>query len=85
MENKETVNQENKAVIGDQEILESEMTEDQKYFANQITDLRNKQAKLKFDMDQIHAALQVFQNQFITSTQEVSKELLSEETSEGEK
>ncbi len=68
MENKETVNQENKAVVGDKEILESEMTEQQKYLANQITDLRNKEAKLTFDMDQIKAALTVFQNSFIAST-----------------
>ena len=34
--------EEKKAVIGDNEILEKEMTEEQKYLANQITDLRNK-------------------------------------------
>ncbi len=39
--------EENKAVIGDNEILETEMTEEQKYLANQITDLRNKKAKKK--------------------------------------
>jgi uncharacterized protein YcgI (DUF1989 family) len=62
--------EESKAVIGDQEILETEMTEQQKYLANQITDLRNKKAKLSFDMDQIEAALNVFQNTFIASTKE---------------
>ena len=62
--------EENKAVIGDKEILETEMTEQQKYLANQITDLRNKKAKLSFDMDQIEAALTVFQNTFIASTKE---------------
>tara|TARA_R110001592_G_C12852539_1_gene721979 strand:+ start:75 stop:323 length:249 start_codon:yes stop_codon:yes gene_type:complete len=76
MSNKE---EENKAVIGDTEILESEMTEQQKYLANQITDLRNKEAKLKFDLDQIVAALNVFQNTFIASTQEVADEVLTEE------
>ncbi len=70
MENKETVKQENKAVIGDKEILESEMTPEQQYLANQITDLRNKKAKLSFDLDQIEAALNVFQNTFIASTKE---------------
>ena len=62
--------EENKAVIGDKEILESEMTPEQQYLANQITDLRNKKAKLSFDMDQIEAALNVFQNTFIASTKE---------------
>ena len=71
--------EENKAVIGDQEILETEMTEQQKYLAKQITDLRNKKAKLGFDMDQIEAALNVFQNTFIKSTQEVADEVLKDE------
>ena len=70
--------EENKAVIGDQEILETEMTEQQKYLANQITDLRNKKAKLAFDMDQIEAALNVFQNTFIASTKEEADKNLEE-------
>jgi len=79
MENKETVNQEeNKAVIGDKQILESEMTEQHKYLAKQITDLRNKESKLQFDMDQIKAALTLFQNTFIQSTQDEAKEVLKE-------
>tara|TARA_R110001583_G_scaffold27425_1_gene98072 strand:+ start:14 stop:265 length:252 start_codon:yes stop_codon:yes gene_type:complete len=82
MDNKETVKQENKAVIGEQEILESEMTEQQKYLAKQITDLRNKESKLQFDMDQIKAALTLFQNTFIASTQEVADEVLNENKGE---
>ena len=70
--------EESKAVIGDQEILETEMTEQQKYLANQITDLRNKKAKLSFDMDQIEAALNVFQNTFIASTKEEADKNLEE-------
>ena len=77
--------EENKAVIGDQEILESEMTEQQKYLANQITDLRNKEAKLSFDMDQIEAALTVFQNTFIASTKEEADEVLKKDTPKEEK
>ncbi len=70
--------EENKAVIGDKEILETEMTEQQKYLASQITDLRNKEVKLQFDMDQIKAALTVFQNTFIASTKETADEVLEE-------
>jgi len=80
MDNKETVKQEeNKAVIGDKEILESEMTPEQQYLAKQITDLRNKKAKITFDLDQIEAALNVFQNTFIQSTQKVADEVLKDE------
>ncbi len=70
--------EENKAVIGDNEILETEMTEEQKYLANQITDLRNKKAKIQFDLDQIQAALTVFENTFIASTKEKADEVLEE-------
>jgi len=80
MDNKETVKQEeNKAIIGDKEILESEMTPEQQYLAKQITDLRNKKAKITFDLDQIEAALNVFQNTFIASTKEKAEEVLKEE------
>jgi len=70
--------EENKAVIGDNEILEQEMTEEQKYLANQITDLRNKKAKIQFDLDQIQAALTVFENTFIASTKEEADKVLDE-------
>jgi len=79
MDNKETVKKEvNKAVIGDNEILETEMTEEQKYLANQITDLRNKKSKIQCDLDQIQAALTVFENTFIASTKEKADEVLKE-------
>jgi cell division septum initiation protein DivIVA len=70
--------EENKAVIGDNEILETEMSEEQKYLANQITDLRNKKSKIQFDLDQIQAALTVFENTFIASTKEKADEVLKE-------
>lgn len=70
--------EEKKAVIGDNEILETEMTEEQKYLANQITDLRNKKSKIQFDLDQIQAALTVFENTFIASTKEKADEVLEE-------
>ena len=59
--------EENKAKVGDKEILESEMTDKQKYLANQITNLRKKKEQILFDLDQIEAALTVFQNSFIAS------------------
>ena len=80
MANKETVKQENKILVGDKEILESEFTPEQKYLANQITDLNNKKTKLQFDLDQIQAALNAFQNTFIQTTKEVVDEVLESET-----
>jgi len=71
--------EENKAKVGDKEILESEMTDKQKYLANQITNLRNKKEQMLFDLDQIEAALTVFQNSFIASTQEEAEEILKED------
>lgn len=70
---------ENKAMVGDKEILESEMTDKQKYLANQITNLRQKREQMLFDLDQVDAALNVFQNNFIASTKEESERILKEE------
>ena len=66
--------EENKATVGDKEILESEMTDKQKYLANQITNLRQKREQMLFDLDQVDAALNVFQNNFIASTKEESEQ-----------
>jgi len=71
--------EENKAKVGDKEILESEMTDKQKYLANQITNLRQKREQMLFDLDQVDAALNVFQNNFIASTKEESEQILKEE------
>jgi hypothetical protein len=68
--------EENKATVGDKEILESEMTDKQKYLANQITNLRQKREQMLFDLDQVDAALNVFQNNFIASTKEESEQIL---------
>ena len=62
--------EENKAVKSD----EKEMTEHQQYLANQIPDLRKKRDSLQFDLDQIVAALTVFENTFIASTKEEKKD-----------
>ena len=62
--------EENKAVKSD----EKEMTEHQQYLANQIQDLRKKRESLQFDLEQIVAALTVFENTFIASTKEEKKD-----------
>tara|TARA_R110002167_G_scaffold231408_1_gene436637 strand:- start:895 stop:1146 length:252 start_codon:yes stop_codon:yes gene_type:complete len=66
--------------IGDKEVKESDMTDQQKYFARQIQDLRAKKAKIDFDADQIVAALNVFQNELIKSVQDSAEKVLEEDS-----
>ena len=49
-------------MINDKEVKVSDLTEDQQYFYQQCLDLKNKQMKLKFDIDQINASYTVFEN-----------------------
>jgi len=74
--------EENTIQIGDQEIKESEMTNEQKYFAQQIQDLRAKKDKINFEADQVIAALNVFHAKLIKTVQETAKEVLEDDTEE---
>jgi hypothetical protein len=49
--------------IDDQEIKVSELSDQQKYLHSQLLDLRNKEASLKFQLDQVAASMSVFQNE----------------------
>ena len=71
---------ENTMFIDGNEIKESDMTDQQKYFARQIQDLRAKKAKIDFDADQIVAALNVFQNELIKSVQDSAENVLEEDS-----
>ena len=46
---------------------EASLADESKYFIAQIRDLQTKQAKLKFDADQIQAALNAMTNALIAS------------------
>jgi hypothetical protein len=70
---------ENVVFINEKELKESDMTDEQKYFTRQIQDLGNKKARLQFELDQINASLQVFQNSLIESTKEKAEEVLVNE------
>jgi hypothetical protein len=70
---------ENVVFINEKELKESDMTDEQKYFTRQVQDLRNKKARLQFELDQINASLQVFQNSLIESTKEKAEEVLVNE------
>jgi len=44
--------------------------------------LKNKEASLKFQLDQVAASMSVFQNAFVEASKEVAEEVLEEETEE---
>ena len=72
---------ENVVYIGEKALKESDMTDDQKYLTSQITDLRNKKARIQFELDQVQASLTVFENTLVKSTEEeLEKSEATEET-----
>jgi hypothetical protein len=72
--------------IDDKEVKVSELSEEQTYLHSQLLDLRNKEASLRFQLDQVAASMSVFQNAFIEASKEVAEETLEQptETEEGE-
>lgn len=68
--------------IDDKEIKVSELSDQQKYLHSQLLDLRNKEASLKFQLDQVAASMSVFQNAFVEASKEVADEVLKEEGEE---
>jgi len=66
--------------IDDEEKKVSELSDEQRYLNSQILDLRNKEASLKFQLDQVAASMSVFQNAFIEASKEVAEEVAEEET-----
>jgi hypothetical protein len=58
---------------------EVELSEKQKYIQLQLTDLNNKEKTLMFQLDQVKASQQVFNQAFIEASQEVAEEVLKEE------
>ena len=80
MANKETVKQEESSVIiNNTEIKESEMTEQQKYFASQVQEARAKRMQLQRQMDRNTAVINSFESALIETTKKVAEEILSEE------
>ena len=71
--------------IDDQEIKVSELSDQQKYLHSQLLDLRNKEASLKFQLDQVAASMSVFQNAFMEASKEVAEEVLEKEKPKKEK
>ena len=68
--------------IDDEEKKVSELSDEQRYLHSQILDLRNKEASLKFQLDQVSASMSVFQSAFIEASKKVAEEALEEESEE---
>ena len=66
--------------IDDKEVKVSELSEEQTYLHSQLLDLRNKEASLRFQLDQVSASMSVFQNAFIEASKEVAEETLEQPT-----
>ena len=64
----------NVITINGKEYEESTMDGQQMYLINQIRDLQGKAASLRFQLDQIQAAQDVFTNSLIASVEESDKD-----------
>ena len=60
------------------EPVEVELTEKQKYIQSQLEDLGNKETRLMFQLDQVKASQQVFNQALINASKEVAEEVLEE-------
>ena len=60
---------EDKIKINDKEYDVESFDDTQKYYVKQLRELKQKETDLRFDMDQIIAAQQVFRNMLIISTE----------------
>jgi peptidoglycan hydrolase CwlO-like protein len=80
MANKETVKEEeNTVTIDGNELKESELTEQQKYFVSQIQEARAERMQLQRQMDRNTAVINSFEAALVETTKEIAKEVLSEE------
>jgi signal transduction protein with GAF and PtsI domain len=64
------------------EPVEVRFSEKQKYIQSQLDDLGDKETRLMFQLDQIKASQQVFNQAFVEASKEVAEEVLEEETKE---
>ena len=64
----------NVVTIAGKEYEESNLDDQQMYLINQIRDLQAKAASLRFQLDQVQAAQDVFTNSLIASVEESDKD-----------
>ena len=60
------------------EPVEVRFSEKQKYIQSQLDDLGDKETRLMFQLDQIKASQQVFNQAFIEASKEIAEEVLEE-------
>ena len=73
------MSEEAKVTVNGEELEVKNFSDQQKYLYNQMVDLRNKQGRLNFELDQINASLSVFENAFKESFKEEPEEVETEE------
>lgn len=61
--------EQNKVVVNDKEYDYDELEPNEKYFVNQVRNLKARIAQAQFDLDQLMAAQNVFTNSLIESVQ----------------
>jgi len=69
---------ENTVTIDGNELKESELTDQQKYLTSQCRDLLGKKSRIEFELDQVQASLNVFQQALVETTKETAEEILEE-------
>ena len=62
-----------------QELEVKDFSDQQKYLYNQMVDLKTKQGRLNFELDQVNASYSVFENAFKESFKEEPEEAQTEE------
>jgi hypothetical protein len=71
--------EEAKVILDSKELKVKDFSDQQKYLYNQIVDLKTKQGRINFELDQINASLSVFENAFKESFKEEPEEETTEE------
>jgi len=62
-----------------QELEVKDFSDQQKYLYNQMVDLKTKQGRINFELDQVNASYSVFENAFKESFKEEPEEAETEE------
>jgi hypothetical protein len=65
--------------LDEQELEIKDFSDQQKYLYNQMVDLKTKQGRINFELDQVNASLSVFENAFKESFKEEPEEAETEE------
>ena len=66
-------------MLDGQELEVKDFSNQQKYLYNQIVDLKTKQGRINFELDQVNASYSVFENAFKESFKEEPEEAETEE------